>query len=349
MTSEDLRYSCQMKLPGFGAGKQESLKNARVLIVGIGGLGCPAAQYLAASGIGNIILVDGDTISATNLHRQVLFNESEIGQKKALVAQKKLSAQNPHVQIKALDVRVDSDNISGLVADCDIVLDCTDNFDTKYLLNDACVLNNKPLIYGAIYQYEGQVSIFNASNDNGTRSANYRDVFPDVDSSQIPDCNDGGVIPTLAGMIGLMQANEAIKYITGIGETLVSKLAILDALTMQTRIIKLPQETKTPIDSLPAPNKVATITKEQLNEFIENDKVLLLDVRTAEEHAIFNIGGVNIPLSSITEDFIVPEQTEAVIAYCATGKRSAEAVKILSKRLQGLKVYSLEKGLQNWD
>jgi len=349
MTNEDLRYSCQMKLPGFGAEKQELLKNARVLIVGIGGLGCPAAQYLAASGIGNIILVDGDTVSATNLHRQVLFNESEIGQKKVLVAQKKLNAQNPYVQIKALDVRVDSDNISGLVVDCDIVLDCTDNFDTKYLLNDACVLNNKPLVYGAIYQYEGQVSIFNAKNDNGTRSANYRDVFPNVDSSQISDCNDGGVIPTLAGMIGLMQANEAIKYITRIGETLVSKLAILDALTMQTRIIKLPQETKTQIDSLPTIHKVAIITKEQLSELIENDKALLLDVRTAEEHAAFNIGGINIPLQSLNDDMAIPEYTKAIVTYCATGKRSSEAVKILSKKLQGIKVYSLEKGLQNWD
>ncbi|MBN9485428.1 MAG: thiamine biosynthesis protein [Bacteroidetes bacterium 43-93] len=349
MPDEYTRYSCQIKLPGFGIEKQELLTKASVLIVGIGGLGCPAAQYLASSGIGKLTLVDGDVVSKSNLHRQILFNESEIGEKKALVAQRKLSEQSPHIQIETLDIPVNPENIVELVSRHDLTLDCTDNFDTKYLLNDACVLAAKPLVYGAIYQYEGQVGIFNAANDNGSRSANYRDIFPDVDSSQIPDCNDGGVIPTLAGMIGLMQANEAIKYITDIGQTLVGKLAILDALTMQTRVIKLPNETKTQINSLPVIRLVATVNKAQLNEFLENGDSLLLDVRPAEEHAAFNIGGINIPLQSLTGDIIIPEHVKTIIAYCATGKRSGEAVKVLNRKLQDIKVYSLEKGLQNWD
>lgn len=348
MQEEQSRYSCQVKLPGFGEEKQELLKGASILIVGIGGLGCPAAQYLASSGVGKLTFADGDVVSTTNLHRQILFNESEIGEKKVVVAQRKLSAQNPHIQIEAFDVHASTDNVMALVGHHDLILDCTDNFNTKYLLNDACVLAGKPLIYGAIYQCEGQISIFNALNSDSSRSTNYRDVFPNVDSSQIPDCNDGGVIPTLAGLVGLMQANEAIKYITGIGEPLISRLAIIDALTLQTRIIKLPKQTKTNITCLSVANKGAIITLTELNALLGQDDIFLLDVRNPEEHVAFNIGGINIPLSQLNDNIWQLKQYQTIVAYCATGKRSAEAVKLLNSKLQDIKVLSLEKGIESF-
>src|SRR5437764_9525015 len=194
---EDLsRYSCQMALPDFGRSVQEKLKNSKVLIVGLGGLGCPAAQYLTAAGIGTIGLADHDTISISNLHRQILYNESEVGLKKTAVAIKRLICQNSGIIFNDHPVKVHSENVLEIVKEYDIIIDATDNFETRYLLNDACVLSGKPLVYGAIYQYEGQMAVWNLKNEDGTFSPNYRDLFPDVNPSQIPNCSEGGVIPT---------------------------------------------------------------------------------------------------------------------------------------------------------
>lgn len=176
------RYHCQIALPGFGISSQESLKNARILIVGMGGLGCPSAQYLASSGIGTIGIADDDTVSESNLHRQILYTPNDIGMYKVDVAAKKLLQQNPSIAVIPYRIKVTSSNVMNLISEFDLIIEGTDNFETKCLLNDACVLTGKPLVYGAIYQFEGQVSILNVLQEDGSYSPNYRDIFPDAEN-----------------------------------------------------------------------------------------------------------------------------------------------------------------------
>jgi molybdopterin/thiamine biosynthesis adenylyltransferase/rhodanese-related sulfurtransferase len=348
MKSHFLRYSCQMALPQFGETKQKLLQNAKVLIVGAGGLGCPAAQYLTASGVGTIAIADFDTISISNLHRQVLYSAVDVGLKKAEVACKKLQQQNPLVTLIPLDVKITSMNVMEIVHKYDIVADGTDNFDTKYLLNDACVLAGKPLVYGAIYQYEGQVAIWNVLNEDGTGSFNYRDIFPKVDADQIPNCAEGGVIPTLAGIIGCMQANEIIKYITKTGNLLAGKILIFDALSMQSRIINFHGATKTNIMSLTENIDIPTISAFDLKKNLRSDLYELIDVRDLRERKVFNIGGKHIPLDKLETDTSYLKSNKEIIFYCTTGKRSAQAVKQIKKRFPDSNIYSLDGGLKAW-
>lgn len=336
MQDDMTRYSCQLALPGFGEAAQEKLHHAKVLIVGAGGLGCPAAQYLAASGIGTLGLADYDVVSESNLHRQILYSPDDIGQKKAEIACVKLHLQNPQVGFHIHDAMIDTSNVIETISHYDIILDCTDNFETKYLLNDACVLAGKPLVYGAIYQYEGQVAVWNVNN-----SPNYRDLYPSVDAAQIPNCAEGGVLPTLAGIIGCMQANEAIKYITGTGELLTGKLLMFDAQTLQSRTIKIGETTKTNITVLEESIAVPTISLETL--LSDKEAYELIDVRNPEEHAEYNIGGRNIPLNEILS---FKPSDKATVFYCASGKRSAEAVKILKSKFSTFKVLSLHNGIR---
>lgn len=343
-----LRYSCQVSLPGFSEAAQARLQQAKVLVVGAGGLGCPAAQYLAAAGVGTLAIADDDTVSIGNLHRQVLYTPAETGQLKAVIAQQKLQQQNPQVQIIAIPERITSANALQLLQDFDIILDGTDNFDTRYLLNDACVLLNKPLVYGAIYQYEGQVAVWNLPNADGTRSPNYRDVFPNVDPSQVPNCAEGGVLPTLAGIIGCMQANEVIKYITGVGELLAGKILMFDAQTMQSRIIRIGASTNTSITHITPTQAVPTIAAQALQQMLEDDAIELVDVRNPDERALFHIGGKHIPVAVLQENLSGIDTTRTVIFYCASGKRSAEAVKQLLKAIPGTKAYSLAGGMKAW-
>jgi molybdopterin/thiamine biosynthesis adenylyltransferase/rhodanese-related sulfurtransferase len=348
MRHDLLRYSCQLALPDFTEKAQQDLQNAKVLIVGAGGLGCPAAQYLTAAGIGTIGIADFDVVSISNLHRQILYTPEEVGSKKAIVAARKLQLQNPQIRIIAIDEKISFKNVLSFVEQYDIVVDGTDNFDTRYLLNDACVLLGKPLVYGAIYQYEGQAAVWNIQNSNGTYTPNYRDLFPEVDAVQIPNCAEGGVIPTLAGIIGCMQANEVIKYVTKTGELLAGKLLMLDAQTLQSRIIKIGTETKASITALTETVEVPTISVEDLKEGIVDNKFELIDVRTTEERLDFNIGGDHCPLDQLnfqTLDFYLDKR---VVFYCASGKRSAEAAKLVQKKFPSANVFSLEGGLKAW-
>jgi len=346
MESDFLRYSCQLALPGFTEETQNRLQNARVLLVGAGGLGCPAAQYLVAAGIGTIGIVDFDVISISNLHRQILYTPQDVGMKKAIVACNKLQEQNAFVKLIPYETKIVSENVMKIISPYDIIIDGTDNFETRYLLNDACVLQGKPLIYGAIYQYEGQVAVWNVANDDNTRSPNYRDIFPEVDATQIPDCTVGGVIPTLAGIIGCMQANEVIKYVTGIGELLAGKLLMLDAQTLQSRIIKIDATTKTSITALTPTEHVPTISIKELKDAI--DLYDLIDVRNNEERKIFNIGGKHIPVSEIENETSYLHSDRPIIFYCASGKRSAEIVKLIKRKFPDLNVFSLEGGIKAW-
>ncbi len=324
------------------------LQQAKVLVVGAGGLGCPAAQYLAAAGIGTLGIADFDTVSARNLHRQILFSPNEVGLKKVEVACGRLTQQNPQITIVAHDLQITWQNAADILGTYDLVLDCTDNFDTRYLLNDTCVLLKKPLVYGAIYQFEGQVAVWNVANSDGTRSPNYRDVYPAVNASQIPSCAEGGVIPTIAGIIGCMQANEVIKYFANAGDLLAGRILMFDAQTMQSRIIRIGTVTKTNITAGAQPFETPFITARELTQEIGSDKYLLVDVRNLEEHEAFNIGGLHIPLNEVEMQPTLLNTGKPVVFYCASGKRSAVAVQIAKKLLPGVSFFSLQNGLDAW-
>lgn len=346
MTPDILRYSCQMALPGFSEQTQILLQQARVLIVGAGGLGCPAAQYLTSSGVGTLGIADYDVVSASNLHRQILYSPSDIGQNKVAVAVKRLQEQNPDTKLVPHTEKINSDNVLGIIQHYDIVIDGTDNFETRYLLNDACVMTGKPLVYGAIYQFEGQVAVWNLVYDENTRSPNYRDLFPKVDPTQIPNCTEGGVIPTLAGIIGCMQANEVIKYITKTGDLLVGKILIFDAQSMQSRIIKIGATSKTPVRSLAATITIPLISALELKEHMDDDSIDLVDVRTEQERDAFDIGGTHIPLDELEGYLAYFTDPKTKVLYCATGNRSEEAVKLILKRIPDANIFSLEGGLR---
>ncbi|MDB5026040.1 MAG: thiamine biosynthesis protein [Mucilaginibacter sp.] len=346
---EDLtRYSCQIALPGFSESTQLLLQQARVLIVGAGGLGCPAAQYLAAAGIGTLGIADFDVVSISNLHRQVLYTPADVGLNKAIISCQRLEKQNPGINLVPHDVKITSDNVMSILQQYDMVLDGTDNFDTRYLLNDAAVLSGKPLVYGAIYQFEGQTAVWNIRNADGTFSPNYRDLFPQVDATQIPNCAQGGVIPTLAGIIGCMQANEVLKYITKTGELLSGRILILDAQTLQSRIIKIGSVTKTKISGLITTVNASTITVNELKKGLAESLIELIDVRTERERDEFDIGGKHIPLIELEESIDYFSGKETKVFYCQTGKRSAEAVKLIKQKFPDAVVFSLEGGLKAW-
>lgn len=340
------RYSCQIVLPGFGAVAQQKLQAAKVLIAGAGGLGCPVAQYLTAAGVGHLTIADNDVISLSNLHRQILYMPDEVGMKKSTVAAARLQQQNPGITITGLDCRIGSENVLSLISQCDLVIDTTDNITTKYLLNDACVMAGKPCVYGAVYQYEGQAAVWNVCNEDGSYSANYRDVFPNIGPGTLPSCADGGIIPTLTGVIGSLMANETIKYFTGIGDTLHSRLFIIDAATMQTRIIQLPVQTQTHITTIK--NSTPLITAAELLAGLQSDSFTLIDVRTAKERSVFHIGGQHIPLSLLAHQLTDPGE-RPVVCYCASGQRSAEAAAMIKDKFPGTIVYSLSGGLNSWN
>ena len=348
MRQDFLRYSCQILLPGFNEATQEHLQHSKVLLVGAGGLGCPAAQYLVAAGVGKIGIADFDVVSVSNLHRQILYTAAEVGQPKVTIACRKLQAQNPSIEIIPHQVKITSENVMQLVAAYDLVIDGTDNFETRYLLNDACVLSGKPLIYGGIYQFEGQVAIWNVKNEDGSFSPNYRDVFPSVDAAHVPNCAEGGVLPTVAGLIGCMQANEALKWLTNTGEILAGKIMVVNALTMQTRIIKIGRKSRAHITSITETIEIPVIDVTELKKSMQAGIYELVDVRSEEERATFNIGGRHIPLSELQNDTAFLPAEKAVIFYCASGKRSAEAVKLMKAKYPANKLFSLKGGMKAW-
>jgi len=348
MDTDFSRYSCQMVLPGFGEAAQVLLQKAKALVVGAGGLGCPAAQYLAAAGVGTVGIADYDVISISNLHRQILFTPGDAGLGKAIVAAKHLQKQNPVIEVIVHDVKVVSDNVIDLISQYDIIIDCTDNFETRYLLNDACVLGGKPIVYGAIYQFEGQVAIWNVKNENGIASSNYRDLFPQVNATQIPGCAEGGVIPTLAGIIGCMQANEVIKYITKTGELLAGKVLIFDAFSMQSRVIKIGNRSRTNITALTDTFNVPTMSVSDVKKGLLNNSLELIDIRNDQERDAIDIGGTHIEADELEDNWDYINNGVVKVLYCSSGKRSGEAVKMIKQKFPHTQVYSLEGGLGAW-
>ena len=324
---ERSRYSKQTILPEIGMEGQERLCAAKVLVIGAGGLGCPMLQYLVAAGVGEIGIADGDDIDISNLQRQVLYTAQEIGQKKVIIAEKKLTALNRHVKINTYPFFIDDTNALDLIRDYDIVVDGSDNFATRYLVNDACVILNKPMVSGAIYKFEGQVSVFNY-NDGPT----YRCIFPEPPGAdESPNCADIGVVASLPGIIGTIQANEVIKIITGIGDVLAGKLLVINTLSMETHIFhfKLVEANKHITELKAAPQyceaPVKSIDYDGLLRMMQTiSNFQLVDVRERKEHEAGSIGGVNIPLSEMEGcDQLLNKETPVVV-YCASGARSSQ-------------------------
>lgn len=329
------RYSRQLILPEIGTAGQLKLQQAKVLLIGAGGLGCPAAQYLAAAGIGTLGIADGDKVETSNLQRQVLYTREDIGQSKAQVAAAKMRLLNPFIQVHAHAITVTKGNILSLFEGYDLIVDGSDNFATRYLVNDACVITGKPLVFGSIFKFEGQVSVFNWGD-----GPTYRCVFPEPPGNdEAPDCATIGVIATLPGIVGTLMANEVIKLVTGIGETLSGRLLVINALNMQlqefrfeaiagNKQIRQLSDYAFDCTTLPAD----TISYEALQAMNETTAVELIDVREAEERVLFHIGGMHIPLSTLPQQAMQLDPAQTYILYCASGIRSAKAVSILKEK-----------------
>lgn len=346
--SEILRYSRQTILPEIGMEGQLKLKAARVLVIGAGGLGCPVLQYLAASGVGTIGIVDYDKVEESNLQRQILYTSGDVGKYKAEIAKEKATSQNPFIHIDAYVIRVTKENVLQLIEPYDIIVDGSDNFSTRYLVNDACVIMHKPLVFGSIFKFEGQVSVFNYKN-----GPTYRCIFPErPDADAALNCATIGVVASLPGIVGTYQANETIKMITGAGEVLSGKLLVIDALNMQMQFFNFGAIEKNKAitqlcDYKYACNSgVSTIKLEELQQLLTKEKIQLLDVREPEEHAAFNIGGINIPLNQLATDERLLTIHHIIILYCASGVRSRHAAEILTGR--GLQnIFSLQNGIKH--
>ncbi|WP_316846554.1 HesA/MoeB/ThiF family protein [Pedobacter psychrodurus] len=341
LVKEELnRYNRQMILPELGLAGQEKLKAAKVLIIGAGGLGCPILQYLAAAGVGEMGIVDDDVVELSNLHRQILYNHTDIGRPKAKVAAEKLALLNPHVQLKAYHERFTAERAIHICGDYDLVIDCSDNFSTRYLVNDTCVSLGKTLLFGSILAFEGQVAVFN--HEGG---ANYRDLYPAPPTENI-NCAEGGVIGVLPGIVALYMANEAIKIICGIGETLSGKLMTINALNNTMMVFNIaPEKQPQTIKPEMVHHQIKEIDKALLDQWLSAaaDEVFLIDVREDYEHDESNIGGVNISLYALTDALENIPKHKKVICYCQTGQRSKMAVQVLNGIYEG-ELFSLKGG-----
>ncbi|RLD19883.1 MAG: molybdenum cofactor biosynthesis protein MoeB [Bacteroidetes bacterium] len=357
------RYSRHIILPEFGEEGQAKLKNAKVLIIGAGGLGSPLLLYLTAAGVGTIGIVDFDNIELSNLQRQLLFTEDDVGKSKAQAAYNRLKSLNSNIEFKLYEEKLTADNALEILKDYDVIADGTDNFPTRYLVNDACVMLDKPNVYGSIYRFEGQVSVFNYVNNEGDRGPNYRDLFPEPPPPEmVPNCAEGGVLGVLTGIIGSMQASEVIKVITGIGSTLSGRLFIIDTLSFETRTVKLRKAAEENIiselinyeefcgmNNNESPYDVKEISVHELKDMINNgDDYQLIDVRTAFENHVANIGGDLIPLEEIVDHLEKISKTKQVVMYCKVGIRSMEAILHLQSVYEYTNLYNLKGGINAW-
>lgn len=363
---EVLRYSRHLIMPEVGMEGQLKLKAAKVLCIGTGGLGAPLGQYLAAAGVGRIGLVDFDKVDLTNLQRQILFSTSDVGRPKIEAAAERLRGLNPDIQIDTFETMLTSTNALDILKDYDLVVDGTDNFPTRYLVNDACVLLGKPNVYGSIFRFEGQVTVF--SYPGGPC---YRCLYPEPPPpGLVPSCAEGGVLGVLPGIVGSIQAAETLKLILGKGEPLVGRLLLFDALAMSFRELKLRKNSECPVcgehptvtklidyaefcgvrgEEAPAPEStVPEITPRELKARLDRgDDLFILDVREPHEYQICNLGGHLIPLGDLPQRVSELDSSREIVAHCRSGKRSAEASEFL--RQAGFrKVLNLKGGILAW-
>ena len=365
---EIARFSRHLILPEVGMEGQKRLKAASVLCVGTGGLGSPLLLYLAAAGVGRLGIVDFDVVDHSNLQRQVIHGTSWVGKPKIESAKARIHEINPHCQVDLYETALSSDNALDIIRQYDIVCDGTDNFPTRYLVNDACVMLGKPNVYGSIFRFEGQASVFNLTAE----SPNYRDLFPESPPpGMMPSCAEGGVVGVLPGIIGVIQATETVKIITGIGTTLSGRLLLFDALKMSFRELKLrPSPERPVIDKLidyqefcgvggTAPGQeeagaVESISVSELKALLDSgaDDVLLLDVRNPQEAEIATIpGAVLVPLDQIesgsaTEQVRQLAAGKRLYAHCKLGGRSAKA--LIALKREGIEGINVAGGIDAW-
>ncbi|HEV2298398.1 MAG TPA: molybdopterin-synthase adenylyltransferase MoeB [Candidatus Acidoferrales bacterium] len=364
---EVLRYSRHLIMPEVGMDGQLKLKQAKVLMIGSGGLGAPLGLYLAAAGVGRLGIVDFDAVDFTNLQRQVVFGTSDVGRKKLEAARERLQNLNPEIRIDTFETKLTSENALDILRDYDIVVDGTDNFPTRYLVNDACVLLGKPNVYGSIFRFEGQASIFGYPG-----GPCYRCLYPEPPPpGLVPSCAEGGVLGVLPGIIGCIQAMETLKLILGKGEPLVGRLLLFDALGLRFRELKLRKNPDCPIcgehrtihklidyvefcgmrgEETPATiaSAMPEITPKQLKSRLDRgDDVFILDVREPHEYQICNLRGHLIPLGELPKRVSELDSSLEIVAHCRSGKRSGEAVEFLMKA--GFrKIMNLKGGILAW-
>lgn len=347
MTADLSRYQRQTLLKSFGLDKQSKLFESKVLIVGMGGLGIPVAQYLNAMGVGSLGLVDNDTIALHNLHRQVLYSESEVGLSKVKVAAQKLRKQNSQTDIRPISEFLDKDNALEMIAAYDLIVDASDNFATRYLVNDACVMLKKPFVYGALHDFEGQVSVFNHRG-----GPTYRCLFPKMPKAQeVPNCDENGVLGVLPGIIGNLQALEVVKALSGVGEVLSGKLLIFDGLTQKNRLVQFdvnPDNKKiTSLQKSYGPESCKIVLSLTALEFLKGDeKKQLVDVRSHEEFKAGHLKeAIHIPLQAIATSVDKIDLGRPVYLVCQSGKRSALAAQKLVAMYPTALFYSIEGGM----
>ncbi len=357
------RYSRHLMLPEIGESGQRRLQQARVLVVGAGGLGCAVLPYLAAAGVGTLGIMDGDVVEISNLQRQVFFTEADVGRPKAEVLAMRLRQLNSAIQVLPIDEYLNRDNALELFRRFDIVVDATDNFPARYLINDAAVLTNRPFVYGAIFRFEGQVAVFNVPTAKGEQAVNYRDLFPEPPPPHlVPSCAEGGVLGVLPGLVGTIQATEVIKWITGSGELLAGEMFLLNALRWQVERIRIPANPENPISGqnptirelqdyewfcqhAGAETPVPEISPLEFARWQQQHRAFfLLDVRQPFERQIVSLGGTNIPEGELTGHLERIPKDVPVVVYCRSGIRSARVVQQLLQ--QGWpEVYNLAGGI----
>ena len=377
LSPEELqRYSRHLTLPEFGREGQEKLKNSSVLLVGAGGLGSPAATYLAAAGVGRIGLVDFDTVEASNLQRQILYGTSDVGRPKLEAASERLEDLNPHVEVERHEVRLTSDNALDIIDGYDVVADGTDNFPTRYLVNDACVMTGTPNVYASIFRFEGQVSVF-ATEDGPCYRCLYEEPPP---PGLVPSCAEGGVLGILPGLIGTLQATEVIKLLTGMGTPLIGRLLMVETLEMNFRTVNVPTNPDCPVcgddpsvtelidyeafcgipqsdasengtdNAMADDDRVPETTVQQLKQERDTgDAPFVLDVREPYEAEIASLGADQlIPVDQLVDrlDELAVDKDEEFIVHCRSGGRSEKATRML--REKGYKASNLKGGVLAW-
>jgi molybdopterin/thiamine biosynthesis adenylyltransferase/rhodanese-related sulfurtransferase len=356
------RYQRQIILKDFGLTGQQKLFNAKVLVIGAGGLGCPILQYLAAAGVGTLGIVDHDVVELSNLHRQILYSVADIGRLKADCAAEKLSQFNPDIQIISYPLQLNNRNAALILSKFDLVIDGSDNFPTRYMVNDACALLNLPLVYGALSESEGQVAVFNVSDAHGRR-VNYRDIFPNPPQpGEVLNCSEAGVLGVLPGIIGTMQASEAIKLISGTGEPLVNQMLIYNLYNNQTYKINLSpvsrEESNSPADldaflqtdydwfcgvRTDAP-EVPELSSGEFREVMFDEGYEFIDVRELAELPQVPFEHVRVPLSEIRKQIPVIDK-DKIVLFCHSGVRSIIAGKLLQEAYPDKEFYSLKGGI----
>jgi sulfur-carrier protein adenylyltransferase/sulfurtransferase len=362
------RYHRQTILPNFGEEGQERLFNSSILVIGAGGLGCPVLLYLAAAGVGKLGIIDFDTVETSNLHRQVLYNGDDVGKYKAEVAAQKIGYSYPDTHVQVYNTRLENSNALDIIKGYDLVVDGSDNFATRYLVNDACVLLGKPLVYGSIFRFEGQVSVFNyKASPSQPASTNYRDLFPTPPPpDQVPNCAEAGVIGVLPGIIGSLQANEAIKIAAGIGEPLANRLLTFNALNNSFFEFELNADQAASQLAPPtseafkafkydffcgmSPVSVEEIDQEEFERIAREKGTLIVDVRNYEEQPKMEEYPVyNLPLPELEARIGELKDTGKLLIFCQAGARSLTAAQRIKEIYAGKQVYSLKGGMNNWE